>query len=435
MGPELHIQQEVSAAMRKTIISLVVGAAIFVPTAALADGMPGAKEAPRTTGQSSPNAAPDKVTQGDLQPNAPDQYTVVKGDTLWGIAGKFLKDPWKWPQIWNMNRDEIKDPHWIYPGDVIYLDRSGANPSLRLGAAGAAGTEGAGAAESNVVKLEPRVRVEPLHTAIPTIPASVLGPFLTQPLVVDASVLDGAPSILATTDERVVVGAGDVAYADRIGPGDGINWQVFRPGDALRDPQTGELLGYEARYVGDARVRRYGDRETATTLDIVKSEQEINRGDRLAPAREGAFPSFIPHAPAKMVRGVIMTVDGGVSEVGQFQIVAVNRGARDGIEVGHVLATVRPGEPINAYRHSAFFDLIGWGGSHGMDVKPNPVVPDPPNVRGAEVKSADASHGTVRLPDERTGLLMIFRVFDKMSYGIIMRATRPIYVGDVVQTP
>ncbi|HZZ92580.1 MAG TPA: LysM peptidoglycan-binding domain-containing protein [Usitatibacter sp.] len=402
--------------------------------------MPGAKEAPRASAKPSPDAASEKVTQADLQANAPDQYTVVKGDTLWGIAGKFLKDPWKWPQIWNMNRDEIKDPHWIYPGDVISLDRSGANPSLRLGA-GVAGTEGAGAAESNVVKLEPRVRVEPLRTAIPTIPASVLGPFLTQPLVVDASVLDGAPSILATTDERVVVGAGDVAYADRIGPGDGINWQVFRPGEALHDPETGELLGYEARYVGDARVRRYGDRETATTLDIVKSEQEINRGDRLAPAREGAFPSFIPHAPAKLVRGVIMTVDGGVSEVGQFQIVAVNRGARDGIEVGHVLATVRHGQPINGYRHAGFLETMGWGGWggwggwHGMDVKPNPVVPEPPNVHASETKAADASRGTVRLPDERTGLLLIFRVFDKMSYGIVMRATRPIYVGDAVQTP
>src|SRR5690349_12846939 len=322
--------------MRKTIISLVVGVAIFVPTGTvLADGMPGAAEAPKQPASPATPAADAKVTQSDLQPNAPDQYTVQKGDTLWGLAGKFLKDPWKWPQIWNMNRDQIKDPHWIYPGDVIVLDRSGANPTLRMG--GAAGTEGPQAAESNVVKLEPRVRTEPLRTAIPTIPASVLGPFLTQPLVVEAGGLDGAPTILATPDDRVVVGAGDTAYADRIGPSDPVNWQVFRPGQALHDPDTGEILGYEARYLGDARVRRYGDRDTATTLDILKTAQEINRGDRLSPARESAFPGFIPHAPNKMVRGTIMAVDGGVSELGQFQVVALNRGARDGIEVGHVL--------------------------------------------------------------------------------------------------
>jgi LysM domain len=434
MDPELH-KQEASAAMRKTIISLVVGAAIFVPTAALADGMPGATEAPKGSPAAAANASTEKVTQADLQPNAPDTYTVVKGDTLWGISGKFLKDPWKWPQIWNMNRDEIKDPHWIYPGDVIYLDRSGANPSLRLGAGGGGvgggAVEGPGAAEANVVKLEPRVRVEPLRTAIPTIPASVLGPFLTQPLIVEAGGFEAAPTILATTDERVVVGAGDTAYADRIGPGDSLNWQVYRPGDALKDPESGELLGYEAHYVGDVRVRRYGDRETATTLDVIKSAQEINRGDRLAPARESTFPSFIPHAPGKLVRGVIMSVDGGVSELGQFQVVAINRGSRDGIEVGHVLATMRKGEPIDAYRHTTY---LGWH-LNLPDMRPNPVVPDVPSRTHTSEKSADIARGSVRLPDERTGLLLVFRVFERMSYGIIMRAARPIYVGDVVQTP
>jgi hypothetical protein len=425
--------------MRKTIISLVVGVALFVPTAILADGMPGAKEAPKGSGTSSnapagtaADTSGGKVTQADLQADAPDKYTVVKGDTLWGISGKFLKDPWKWPQIWNLNRDQIKDPHWIYPGDIIYLDRSAeGGPRLRFGeGGGAGGGEGPEAAASNVVKLEPRVRIEPLQTAIPTIPANVLGPFLTQPLVMEAGGLDAAPTILATPDDRVVVGAGDTAYADRIGPSDPINWQVFRAGVALRDPDTGEILGYEARYLGDARVRRYGDRETATTLDILKTAQEINRGDRLSPARESAFPGFIPHAPSKMVRGTIMAVDGGVSELGQFQVVALNRGARDGIEVGHVLASMRRGRPIDAYRRGDW----GWGW-RGLDVRPNPVVPDPPNQQHVYEKAADAAHGSVRLPDERTGLVMVFRVFDKMSYGIIMRASRPIYVGDGVQTP
>jgi hypothetical protein len=385
--------------------------------------MPGAAEAPK----GAPGATPEKVTQADLQPNAPDRYTVVKGDTLWGIAGKFLKDPWKWPQIWNMNRDEIKDPHWIYPGDVIVLDRSGTSPTLHMGSAG----EGPGAAEANVVKLEPRVRTEPLRGAIPTIPASVLGPFLTRPLVVDAGALDLAPTILANPDERVVVGGGDTTYADRIGPGDPINWQVYRQGVPLHDPETGELLGYEAKYVADARVRRYGDRETATTLDIIKSDQEVNRGDRLAPAREAGFANFIPHAPTKPIRATIMSVDGGVGEIGQFQIVTINRGARDGIEVGDVLATMRLGEPIDAYRRTTY---RGW--MIGLpNMSPNPVVPDPPGHSTTNEKAADSSRGNVRLPDERTGLLLVFRVFEKLSYGIIMRASRPIYVGDVAQTP
>jgi hypothetical protein len=235
---------------------------------------------------------------------------------------------------------------------------------------------------------------------------------------------------VASPDDRVVVGAGDMTYADRIGPGDPINWQIFRPGVALRDPETGEVLGYEARYVADARVRRYGDRDTATTLDIVKSEQEVNKGDRLAPAREAGFANFIPHAPNKMIRGVIMSVDGGVGELGQFEIVSLNRGSRDGIEVGDVLATIRRGQPVDAYRRASFGS--SW---HLPAMRPNPVVPDPPNRVVTNEKAADSARGTVRLPDERTGLVLVFRVFEKMSYGIIMRATRPIYVGDGVQTP
>src|SRR5512140_550537 len=181
--------------MRKTIITLVVSLVSLVPAWSLADGMPGAIEkapgAPRA-------ASGTKVTMGDLQPNAPDEYTVVKGDTLWGISGRFLKDPWKWPQIWQMNREQIKDPHWIYPGDVIHLDRSCAYPYLSLNGGGG----GAAAAGANVVKLQPRVRVESISTAIPTIPASAIGPFLTQPLVVEAGGLDAVPTIIATQEGR-----------------------------------------------------------------------------------------------------------------------------------------------------------------------------------------------------------------------------------------
>lgn len=418
--------------MRKTIISLVVAVASLVPVGVLADGMPpdARKAAPRGG-----EASPTRVTQADLQADAPDQYTVVKGDTLWGLAGRFLKDPWKWPQIWNMNRDQIRDPHWIYPGDVIRLDRTGDYPSLSLGgAAGLAAGVGPEAAASNVVKLDPRVRIEPLQASIPTIPGSVIGPFLTQPLVIESGGLDGAPTILALEERRVIVSEGNTLYADRIGMNDGVNWQVFRPGTTFRDPETGEILGFEARYLGDARVRRYGNPSVATALDLTKSREEINRGDRLAPARETSFPSYMPRSPGKPLRGIIMSVDGGVSEVGQYQIVTLNRGSRDGVEVGHVLATYRRGTVIGSGGESA--SLLDTGMFRGMDVRPVPVVPDAPYAQPVDVKAApDSRAGPLRLPDERNGLVMVFRVFEKMSYAMVMRANRPIYVSDVVQTP
>src|SRR5690242_9583392 len=203
--------------MRKTIITLVVAATSLVPVWLRADGMPPSSEkAAAKTGSEAPAPASSRVAVSDLQPDAPDTYTVQKGDTLWGIAGRFLKDPWKWPQIWQMNRDQIKDPHWIYPGNVIRLDKTAAGgPQLSLEGGASGGTEAEAAA--NVVKLDPRIRVEPLETAIPSIPASAIGPFLTQPLVVDSAFIDNAPVIVATEESRVILGSGDTAYADRIG--------------------------------------------------------------------------------------------------------------------------------------------------------------------------------------------------------------------------
>jgi hypothetical protein len=386
----------------------------------------------------------------DLAADAPNEYTVVKGDTLWGIAGRFLKDPWKWPQIWQMNRDQIKDPHWIYPGNVVRLDRSGEYPRLTMGGGAPGGPSGSTEADaaSNVVRLEPRVRVESLQTAVPSIPGSAIGPFLSQPLVVEAGGLDGAPKIVATEEGRVIVGQGDLAYANGIGDTEGVNWQVFRPGATLRDPESGEILGVEAKYLGDARVRRFGN---PTTLEVTKARQEINRGDRLAPARETTFPSYVPRAPDKPIKGVIMSVDGGVSELGQFQIITINRGSRDGVEVGHVLASYRRGATINANdARSQDLEspkwLTGWDWGNwkwgdwnwgGGETKPVPVVPDPPRAQPAQLQKSGArvESGTIKLPDERNGLIFVFRVFEKMSYAMVMKATRPIYIGDVVQTP
>ena len=418
--------------MRKTIISLVAALAGLVPVCLLADGMPPEAE------KSVPGTAAEHVTQADLQPNAPDEYTVVKGDTLWGISGRFLKDPWKWPQIWQMNRDQIKDPHWIYPGDVIHLDRSGAYPTLSLNGGGAS------VAEANVVKLEPRVRVESISTAIPTIPASAIAPFLTQPLVVEAGGLDSAPQIVATQEGRVAASAGETAYADRIAAGGDLNWQIYHPGEALRDPETGEILGYEAKYLADARVRRFGN---PTTLQIVKSVQEVVRGDRLAPARETTFPSYVPHAPNRDIVGAIMSVEGGVAEIGQYQVITINRGSRDGIEVGHVLASYHRGAIVGRTGHDTSsilpertgsdyaisFPSFGWA---RHDVTPVYVVPPPAapvdDKKGGAVL---ASSSVIKLPDERNGLIFVFRVFDRMSYAMVMRATQPIYIGDIVRTP
>ena len=416
--------------MRKTIIALVVALASLVPAWVLADGMP--PEAQKTTPKGTAAPAASRVTMSDLKSDAPDTYTVVKGDTLWGIAGRFLKDPWKWPQIWQMNKDQIKDPHWIYPGDVIRLDRSGEYPGLSL----APGGGGADAAASNVVKLDPRIRVESLETAVPSIPGTAIGPFLTQPLVVEVGGLDNSPVIVANEEGRVIVGAGDLAYADRIGATEIVNWQVFRPGVTLRDPESGEILGVEAKYVADARVRRFG---FPSTLEITKAREEINRGDRLIPAREVTFPNYVPHAPDKPIRGSIMSVEGGVSELGQFQVITINRGSRDGIEIGHVLASYRRGGPVDSRARafefsspSSWFKGIDW--FRDSDTRPNPVVTEP-RPRAVEAKSEPPAGSPVVLPDERNGLIFVFRVFEKMSYAMVMRANKPIYVGDLVQTP
>jgi LysM repeat protein len=364
--------------------------------------------------------------------NAPNSYTVVKGDTLWGISGKFLKEPWRWPEIWNMNRGQIKDPHWIYPGDVITLtyDADG-NPRLSIGANSTGGT----------VKLSPQIRSSKLAQAIPSIPEKVIGPFLTVPLVIDEGALQDAPRIVATEDERVIVGAGNRAYAAGIREEQGLKWQVFRPGKALKDPTTLEILGYEAVYLGDARVSRFGrsaEVEGApipegTSIEIIKSTQEIGRGDRLTPTVEAPVPSYSPRSPDKQVKGSVVSIVGGVEESAQYSIVVLGLGKRDGMEVGHVLATSQLGKVVstndatvgarNESVVSSFFKQVGDDlaniDKEYRDEK-KPESPIPPQVK---------------LPDERNGLVFVFRTFEKVSYALVMSSKRPVKVGDVVQTP
>ena len=346
--------------------------------------------------------------------DAPDRYVVVRGDTLWGISERFTDSPWRWPEIWNFNREQIRNPHWIYPGDVIVLDRASGTLSIagRDGAAGAAGAadSGAGAAGRGglegsgtvgTVKLSPRVRAESTaKDAIPSIPANIIEPFLSRPLLVEPDGLDNAPTIIATEDNRVIIEAGNRAYVRGIGDSKEENWFIYRRGKALVDPDTNITLGYEAIYLGTARVSRAGD---PATVQLTTVTQEVGKGDKLLPAGVPDVPKYAPHAPSIFMQGRIIGVYGGLGKLGEGgaqSIVTLNRGRADGVEVGHVFALYRPG----------------------------PVIADASRV-------TNSGPATFKLPDERYGLAFVFRIFDRVSYALVMRVTRPVNALDVIQTP
>ncbi len=381
-------------------------------SAAVKDAAKTAKKPAEKVAAKTAEKVDEKVVDNPLQlaDNAPTVYTVVKGDTLWDISGKFLKQPWRWPEIWNMNRDQVKNPHWIYPGDVIKLtfDASG-RPSLSF-----AGANGFGDG-----KLSPRIRSEPLTEAIPSIPARAIAPFLSAPLVADEASLKSAPRIIATEDDRVVVGSSNIIYAVGITPTQGTRFQIYRPGKALVDPNTRETLGYEAEYLGEATVKKFGEGlTTPSTLEIVKSTQEINRGDRLTPATSATLSSYSPRAPSTKVSGNVISVLGGVNESAQYSIVVLNLGRREGIEIGHVLATLRAGALVNTdveAKQSGF----SW----------KSLVPK--SLR----RNDDGIPVEIKLPDERNGLMVVFRVFDRVSYALVMSSKRQIILNDTVQTP
>ncbi len=375
-----------------------------------------------------------------LQDNAPDTYVVVKGDTLWDISGKFLKDPWRWPQIWNLNREEIKNPHWIYPGDLIVLDRSGKEPRLSLAKGDKNGMQ--------TVKLSPGVRATDIaDEAIPAIPSRVIHPFLSQPRVVAQGELDNAPYILGSNAERVVLGAGDDAFATG-GKAGVINWSVLRPGKTLKDPETGEVLGYEVEYLGDARTVAEG---APQKVRITKSAQEILPRDKLVEADNSSAFEYIPHAPESQVNGRIISAYGGLSDSGRYQTVVINRGSRDGLEPGHVLAVFREGQAVTLTRDEK--DRMTWvnekttgipdGGawlySDVRCLKENSKVT---YDQSADVRNTfrgtcltTRSENAVSLPDARSGLVMVYRVFDRVSYALIMDSDGPVYLLDRVKNP
>jgi len=363
---------------------------------------------------------------GALKEDAPDRYIVVPGDTLWSISGRFLKDPWKWPEVWKMNQDQIKNPHRIYPGDVVVLDRSGQQ--LRLE------SQAGGAGSGNVVRLSPRTRVEPLQdTAVPAITPSAIEPFLSRPLVVGPTELDNTPSILATQENRVAIGAGNIAYVTGITKDKGVAWQVFRRGDALVDPETNEVLGYQATYLGEARVLKFAEQ---STVEITRSQQEIYAGDRLLPAaKERPTFSYVPRAPVKQVRGRIVSTYSNLGETGPSGIIALSKGSKDGLEVGHVLAILR--SQSTAQYETRMAPLYGREGPSGSD-RPRTYHAEQLTTRdssvfetGKPIRPADAA----KLPDERYGLVMVFRTFDRAAFGLVMQATRPVAVNDVVINP
>lgn len=322
-----------------------------------------------------------------LVDNPPDRHVVVRGDTLWGISGKFLKEPWRWPEVWNMNREEIKNPHLIYPGQVVYLDRSGKTPRLRLGkpVKSRSGTD----------KLQPHVYSEPVQQAIPSIPPNQIEPFLSQPLVVEQGELDTVPRIVAGPEFRGMMGNGDQAFATAIPDASVVRWNVFRPGKPLIDPETGNTIGYEAFFLGNANLVQPGE---PAALQITVAKEEIMRGDRLIPAPPVNIISYVPHRPDNQVAARVMTIYGGVSEGGRASIVSLNRGKNNGLEVGHVLALFR-------------------------------------NRISSSIDEDTMQRVDTPIPEERYALVFVFRVFNGVSYALVLESSKPVTVGDYARNP
>lgn len=358
-------------------------------------------------------AAPNEV---ELQKDHPDSYVVVKGDTLWDISGKFLQSPWEWPKVWQMNRDQIKNPHWIYPGDIIVLDMSSGSPQLRLLKE-----------TTKTVKLEPGIIEEPLEKkAIPTISPDIITPFLTRPLIIEKEGLKDAPIIIGGPDNRVIYSAGTKVYIDKIPSGSNIHWQLYRPGKTLTDPDTKSVLGIEANYLGDINITKYGEPATAM---VITAKEEVFVKDKLVEAPETIQQSFVPHAPDTQITGRIVSIYGGLAETGRNSIVTINLGKDNGIEPGHVLSINRLGRYISKNpdekKSEEKFTLKEL---QSPDKEPKVEKVDPKNDPSKNPK-------LIKLPNERVGLLMVFRTFNKISYGLVMQASEAINDSDIVETP
>jgi hypothetical protein len=340
--------------------------------------------------------APARAEDIQLADNAPDHYVVQKGDTLWAISKRFLKDPWRWPDIWNMNKDQIKNPHLIYPGNMVVLEHTAGGPRLRLAAADA--TQGKSGGARPTVKLSPQARSTPIdREAIPSIPPREIEPYLTRPLVIEANAMEGAPKIVAGSERRVALTVGNTAYASGMDEKLGDSWSVYRPGRALKSPGKDEVLGHEALFLGDVRVSKFGE---ASTLQIISAKEEIQVGDRLVPMQKDTVINYVPHAPSAPLEGHIIGLTGAVAEAGAGTVVTVDQGQNALLEIGHVLAVYRPGPKIDTKKN--------W-----FDYKAKPLS----------------------VPDERVALAFVFRVFDKVAYALLLDVQRPVFMGDLVRNP
>ena len=388
------------------LTTLATLAAIGFGGTALAQNYPVTPQQ-RATAQQTAQAG---IPISELAPNAPDEYTIKSGDTLWAISRLYLRSPWRWPELWGMNLDEIRNPHRIYPGQVLYLDKTGGRARLSTRRGGMGGDQ--------TIRLSPRTRYESLSgMALPTLNPSLIEPFLSEPIVVDEGTLLAAPRIVAGNDGRVLLARGDRAYArgevnsplvETAGPIK--TFRIFRNATPLQDPGTGEILGYEAQYLGKAQLQRgetverslEGGKELTTvvpaTIDIVAAREEMRAGDRLLPEPARQLLSYTPHAPTATFDGRIVSVYGNaVQFAAQNQVVAINKGLRDGIENGHVLAILKNGETI--------------------------------------VDKTGGAKETLKLPNERIGLLMVFRPFDRVSYALVLEISDTPKVGDLLVNP
>ncbi len=361
-------------------------------TIALAFAFPLAVSVP-AFGQDAGNAqVPASSSKCAFLPDAPDKHVVVRGDTLWGISKTFLQDPWCWPEVWGMNKEEIRNPHWIYPKQIVYFDR--ANGRLRL----ANSVGGSGSEASGVTKLSPQTRsmTSGGAEAISAIPNNLIEPYLSQPLIIEKDQFATAPRIVAAPEGRVYMGKGDKVYVK----GDlknGTSFQVFRPGVALKDPDTKAIIGYEAVYIGAVKLERLAKTEDGVdSFTIVTSKEEMGIGDRLVPIPPTPIINYVPHPPEQDIKARVVAVYGGVNYAGQNNIVSINKGSSSGIDVGTVMELGRFGKVI---------------ADRTNDKKP------------------------IRLPDEMYGQLFVFRVFKDISYGLVMQVTDVVSVGDIVRTP
>ena len=320
-----------------------------------------------------------------MKPDAPERYVVVRGDTLWSIAKRYTDSPWRWSELWDSNKDDLKNPHRIYPGQIIVLDRARGRLAL----------------SNDTVKLSPKMRAESTAlAAIPTIPISIIEPFLTRPLVIEADGLDNAPTIVAAEDSRVLLAPGSRAFVRGIGDSRVATWYVYRRGGPLVDPESRVTLGYEAIYLGIARIVRAGE---PAVIELASVAQEIGVGDKLLPAGRPEIPTYAPRPPVSQVRGHIISLYGRESRLGEYgdhTVVSISVGQSQGIEVGHVVALYRPGA----------------------------TVVDASRPRGA-------AGAPLVLPNERYGAALVFRVFDRVSYALVMDVSKPVFKQDLVQNP